>query len=213
MSLTASTTSLLASSDTSVITPSQLALIGLIIAITALMLISTRRKWRESQNSPRSYTRELYKRLKEEKTTISDVQEVMLELEQLARNIHGQIDTRFAKLEKAIHDADERIEQLSRLIRAAGGQPAIDVTVTDKTPTGPAPDGHANDSAVAEVPHADVFRLADAGMEPAEIAKELGSPIGEVELILALRKTRRESAVSAAASLDAAGSDHTAALP
>jgi hypothetical protein len=213
MSLTASTTSLLASSDTSVITPSQLALIGLIVAITALMLISTRRKWRESQNSPRSYTRELYKRLKEEKSTISDVQEVMLELEQLARNIHGQIDTRFAKMEKAIHDADERIEQLSRLIRAAGGQPAIDVTVTDKTATDPASDGDANDSAVAEAPHADVFRLADAGMAPAEIAKELGSPIGEVELILALRKTRRESAVSAAAGLDAAGSDHTAALP
>jgi hypothetical protein len=212
MSLAVLALLLAASTDTPVITPSQLALIGLIVAITALMLISTRRKWRESRNSPQSYTRELYKRLKEEKSTISDVQEVMLELEQLARNIHGQIDTRFAKLEKAIHDADERIEHLSRLIRAAAGEPTIDVTVTDKTATGPAPDERADDSGTAGSLHADVLRLADAGMEPAEIARELGNPIGEVELVLALRKTRRECAVSAAVNSPGPGPDNAAAL-
>jgi hypothetical protein len=35
--------------------------------------------------------------------------------------------------------------------------------------------------------HAEVYRLADQGQTPQQIAQRLGRPSGEIELILALR--------------------------
>jgi hypothetical protein len=182
------------------ITTPQLALLGIIVAVTTIMLISTRRKIREAKNTPRTYARELYSRLKEEKTTINEVQEVMIEMEELARHIHGRIDTRYAKLEKVIRDADERIDKLSRLVRAAQGDATADVTVAD---TEPSKDSRSDKPEEVPAAHADVCRLADAGLRPMDIAKEVGSTIGEVELILALRKTRRAATAPAESISDA----------
>ncbi len=56
--------------------------------------------------------------------------------------------------------------------------------------------------------HADIYRLADGGRSPHQIAQELGRPYGEVELILHLRSTRPrqgdlwEQPAPAAAALD-----------
>jgi len=175
----------LVASDDALITGRQLAILLGVIIITSLMLISARRKIRESRNTPRAYSRDLYARLKEEKTAIGNMQEVMLELEQLARQIHGQIDTRYAKLEAVIRDADQRIETLSRLTRTQDDAPVLDVTVgiEQNEEHDPATDN-------AALPHADVHRLADAGLGVVQIAKETDRNVGEVELILALRKTR-----------------------
>ncbi len=35
----------------------------------------------------------------------------------------------------------------------------------------------------------DIYHLADYGFAPAEIARRVGSPIGEVELVLSLRQS------------------------
>ena len=192
---------------TPLITTPQLALLGIIVAVTTIMLISTRRRIREARNTPRTYARELYGRLKEEKTTINEAQEVMIEMEELARHIHGRIDTRYAKLEKAIRDADERIDKLSRLVRAAQNGATVDVTAADTDQSAdPPPDKPG------EVPagHANVCRLADAGLGPRDIAEEADSTIGEVELILSLRKTREEAASPTGPISDVPQPGHTA---
>lgn len=173
------------------ISPRQIAVLAVIVVVTVFMLLSTRRKIREAQNTPRAYARDQYRRLKEEKLAIGGAQEVMVEMEQLARHIHGQVDTRFAKLEALLRDADRKIAELKRLSVTGDAARGLDVTVDGPTdePSGEPPD--VKTAPAAEVLHSAVHRLADAGLSPSEIAAEEGRKIGEVELILALRKTRR----------------------
>ena len=112
-----------------------------------------------------------------------DMQELLVELQELSREINAQIDTKFAKLEAALRNADDRIEQLERLIRQVANVPNLDVTVGD----GPCPDPQRPASSEADSKKALIYSLADAGKTPVEIAQETGTHTGEVELILALR--------------------------
>jgi len=104
-----------------------------------------------------------------------DLETLIGELQDLSRKIGAEIDTRYAKLEASIRDADRRIAVLSRLTRETGGQA-----------DGPAQESPGNDSRYAAV-----YELADAGFSCVEIAKDLGKTPGEIELILNLRRTAR----------------------
>jgi hypothetical protein len=113
----------------------------------------------------------------------SDMQELLVELQELSRAINSQIDTKFSKLEASIRNADERIERLERLIRQATGVKGIDVTVGGT----PDPEARTPQDPAVGPNKALIYSLADAGKTPVEIARETGVNTGEVELILALR--------------------------
>jgi len=100
---------------------------------------------------------------------------VMLQLEELARSTTAQIETRFAKLEILLAEADTKIAQLQTLLATLNARPV---------------NGSANALAgdVIRPEHRRIHDLADAGRSPVEIAQEVGRDVGEVELILALRK-------------------------
>lgn len=101
-----------------------------------------------------------------------DMDDLMVELQELSRKISAEIDTRYAKLEAALRDADRRIAVLNRLARQADpGSPVSAATGSD-----------------ADSRHTVVYELADAGFTPVEIARDLGRTPGEVELILNLRR-------------------------
>jgi hypothetical protein len=164
-----------------------------------IVMRSTYRRVSESRRQPRDTAREMYRDLSDRSEARRDVEQVMLELDALARQIHGRIDTRIAKLESIIKDADERIDKLSRLGRKAEGRSTVDVTVggdahyeaavparSPAVPQGAGAD--CNDRQTA------IYGLADAGMTASQISEKLGHPVGEVELIIALRKTRLEAA-------------------
>jgi hypothetical protein len=103
---------------------------------------------------------------------------LIVELAQMARQITAQLDTRSAKLEVLIREADEKIAALKSL----PAPPAVR----------PDPPPGAQEPADLEDPrHAPVYLLSDAGMNPAQIAQRLNRPGGEVELILALRSKKR----------------------
>ncbi|HPU24926.1 MAG TPA: hypothetical protein PK458_01985 [Phycisphaerae bacterium] len=104
-----------------------------------------------------------------------DLEALIGELQDLSRKISAEIDTRFAKLESSIRDADRRIAVLNRLARELG----------ERVPDAAA-DGDENDSR-----YGIVYELADAGFSCVEIAKDLGKTPGEIELILNLRRTAR----------------------
>lgn len=165
----------------------QLVLILVILVVSALMLLSTRRRLRDSRSSPKAYAREQIARLRDEHAVVSDMEEVMARLEQVAREIQARIDTRFAKLESVIRDADQRTDRLERLIRRADGDPEIDVTVDD-TETSAPPQSPESAASADGAQHAAVYELADAGQSPVEIAEQTGQSTGEIELILALRR-------------------------
>jgi hypothetical protein len=161
---------------------SQLSLLVLVLGVIGLLLIMTRRRLRESQNSPRAYAREQIRRIRDERKVNHEVQDVMVELQQVSREVGAQIETRFAKLESAIRSADQRIDRLTRLIRQADGKATVDVTVAEDTGAG---DAAAQSGSTRRL----AYQLADAGRTPVEIARDLGTTSGEVELILALRPT------------------------
>jgi hypothetical protein len=99
------------------------------------------------------------------------------------------LDTRLAKLEALIRDADERIDRLQRLTRQVQGEPALDVTVDDEEASAPSP----TRTTPAEHRHAEIYSLADQGRAAADIAHELSRPVGEVELILSLRRVKSQT--------------------
>lgn len=102
-----------------------------------------------------------------------NMESLLIELQELSRKINAEIDTRYAKLEAAIQDADRRIAALSRLSRSS---------TAEKSEKPSTDSDHA-------VRHAIIYELADAGFTPVEIAKDLGKSTGEVELILNLRRS------------------------
>jgi hypothetical protein len=204
-------------------------LVGLVAAFTGVVLIGTRRKlrrlnaqdgWQGAKSEYQSMSSRAQQR---------ELEDAVIELDRLARQINAQLDTRFAKLETVVRDADERIDTLQRLLRQSQGESTLDVTVEASHGESDAAAGDARshsaatgaDSNAAEsggrgsrkragassedaprdgagssrvsTPHATVHRLADEGLSAAEIARRVQQPVGEIELILALRRTQQRA--------------------
>lgn len=158
-----------------------------------LIMMSTARRIRRSRNTPAEDVRKQFAELSRRSGSGREADDALKELDQLSREVIGRLDTRFAKLESVIRDADQRIDHLARLLREVRGEPAIDVLVGDE-PRNSASPHHAkpgNDD-IQEV----VLRLHDAGQSPFNIAETVGRPIGEVELMIALRRVREGASAS-----------------
>ncbi|MEK6675906.1 MAG: hypothetical protein AABZ47_09665 [Planctomycetota bacterium] len=119
--------------------------------------------------------------------TLRNIEAAMTQLDELARQITGRIDAKLSQLDIALREADVRIDSLSRRTRSANGQETVDVTLEDESRVGLS---MQPSSSVSPDPHQPVYQLADSGLAPIDVAQELGRPTGEVELILALRRTR-----------------------
>jgi hypothetical protein len=111
------------------------------------------------------------------------MQNLLVELSEMTRQISAQLDTRTQKLQMLISDADERITELKKLQNMPPSQPIAQprATVTPSvTRNIPIPDP-------VDEKHRPIYALSDQGKSAADIARELSRPAGEVELILALR--------------------------
>jgi len=167
-------------------------LLGIILVAVSLIIVATRRRAADRAGSPREYAREQIARLREEHAVKSDMESLLVQLTELSREINAQIDTRFAKLEQAIADADERIAALEALLRRAAGIENVDVVVTDdgvsetetKRP-------ESIEAEPADPRYTRIYELADQGLSAVEIAQQVGQTAGEVELILNLRRGKR----------------------
>jgi hypothetical protein len=129
--------------------------------------------------------------LAQQRAVERDMSNLLVELSEMARQMTAQLDTRAAKLELLLKEADERIA----LLRSAGAHQA-----DSAAPMAP-PNASEGVIIEARVPsiitrlpepkidprHAQVYDLADEGLSPPEIARQLDRPSGEIELILALR--------------------------
>jgi len=119
--------------------------------------------------------------LSQHKTVEREMQNLLVELSEMSRQMTAQIDTRSAKLDALIREADEKIAELRALESQIPRGPAAQSIDSYRLPLPPSP-------AMEEDPrHAPVYRLADQGKSSPQIAMELGRPSGEIELILALR--------------------------
>jgi hypothetical protein len=173
--------------------PQIVMLVLAVICLTAVM-VATRRRIRDSQRQPSHTARERFTQRQEQSRSVRDIEQVMLELDQLSRQIHGRIDTKLARLEAVIRDADARIEKLTGLADKADGRPQFEITLDEEQPHECQVDDPAPPT---DERHQDVFQLAERGLSPLEIAQKLDRPVGEIELILALQQTRKKVAGSA----------------
>lgn len=112
--------------------------------------------------------------------------ELLVELEQMARQMTAQLDTRARKLELLIKEADEKIAALQN----SGNSHAVAPTFI------PAETAPGMQESVADQRHVEVHELADAGQSARQIAQQLGRPQGEIELILHLRPRLAEAAAT-----------------
>src|SRR5665213_4586253 len=127
-----------------------------------------------------------------------DMTNLLVQLSEMARQVTAQLDTRTAKLELLIKDADERLAALKDATKhqsnSNGGNGNGNSNGNGN--------GHARDDQaesppsqpaaalpeVVESPHRNVYELADQKLTPQQIAQKLCRPQGEIELILALRE-------------------------
>ena len=128
--------------------------------------------------------------LAQQRSTERQMETLLVELSEMARQITAQLDTRSQKLEMLIREADEKIAALQQ-----GKSNGIGTTTTT---AGMSPDPSEVQShrlePRADEPidprHQEVYTLADQGAAAPDIARQLNRPRGEVELILALRPRR-----------------------
>ena len=129
--------------------------------------------------------------LSQQKALERDMQNVVVELSEMTRQMSSQLETRYLKLERLIHEADLKAAELQQTIDAIAAQ--ADALAPPSTPPPVSRSGRptlrlvsdANDH--TEERWAEVYRLSDEGLSLVQIARQLGRPNGEIELILALR--------------------------
>jgi hypothetical protein len=110
--------------------------------------------------------------------------DLIVELEKMARQMTAQLDTRGARLEALLREADERIETLRSLGEAGNRAGRLRLAAP----------AEAVASEADEIPdprHIEIYELAQTGQSAHQIAQRLGRPYGEIELILALRGHER----------------------
>lgn len=132
------------------------------------------------------------------RATERQLEGLLVDLEQMSRQISAQLDTRAARLEALLNEADEKLAALDRANQlplaasprerdpfsiskpqAAVERPAS-ANPTEPSNLSPPPDG-------VDRTTARIYALSDEGRPTGQIAMEINRPQGEVELILALR--------------------------
>jgi hypothetical protein len=134
-----------------------------------------------------------------------------VEMHETARKLCAQLDSKMGALEQLIREADRAAARLEAALAAGRGgeSPSRWGPAPADAPPAP-PEGPSESPPVsqaeglrsagpADVPAAhppterryeEIYTLADYGLAPSEIAHRVGSPVGEVELILSLRGKR-----------------------
>ena len=106
----------------------------MLMVTLGLSTIAMRR--RRSTRTPdiREFAREQATKLRQQQGVREDMEQIFVQISELARELNAQMDTRFAKLEQTIATADARIASLEALLRQAAGVKGIDVLVQDDAP-------------------------------------------------------------------------------
>ncbi len=167
----------------------------LILAFSFFMMRRTRKRLARGQTHQQLSARE---RVNERYDTSarqmhSQMGELMAELADLARQVNGQLDTRMARLEILLQQADKTLARLE----AAGKQSVNGKAASNNynMPTGNGNEDVKSTQSQWQPPrnpllkspfHQEVISLAQAGEKAVNIAQKLGRPVGEIELILSL---------------------------
>ncbi|MHC5001682.1 MAG: hypothetical protein ACYTJ0_01025, partial [Planctomycetota bacterium] len=131
-----------------------------------------------ARNARRPDPRESIEQARSHRHATGDAEAVASRLLDLSQRLAAQLDDKAERLEQLLADADDRLARLEGAVIDApvGSVPA---------PGTPSPRVEPPSDPLT----CSVYRLADAGRQPVEIARELDEQVGKVELILALRES------------------------
>lgn len=157
------------------------------------------RRTTPSEGTARQYRREIESANAHTASIKGDMEHLLIELDKVSKEISGQVETKFARLDAIITEADRRIAALRIILdaaKAAGASLGVEDTLerapsaTDATtrPSTLDVSSDVRDPEAINAQHDEIFALADQGMLPLEIARKLDRRVGEVELILNLRQ-------------------------
>jgi hypothetical protein len=148
-------------------------LAGLVLIVGSLAWMSMRRGRRNQPERRTSLHAEKHnERL--EKQARQDIDELMVRLEEVSREICGKVDTRFVRLEQVIAEADQKLAALKAAVRrqdANGDSPPFPAAIDPK--------------------HLEVCRRFNEGQAVVAIARDMGLAPGEIELIVSLERSRK----------------------
>ncbi|HEY0010038.1 MAG TPA: hypothetical protein VGB55_15025 [Tepidisphaeraceae bacterium] len=131
--------------------------------------------------------------LSQQRSVERQMETLLVELSEMSRQMSAQLETRSAKLEILIKDADDaiarlkdaahQIEHLPPRQNSHRDAPAAHATIDYSAPLPPIT------PAVSDVDarHIEIYVLSRDGRTADQIAHTLDRPVGEIELILALR--------------------------
>jgi hypothetical protein len=190
--------------------PRTLCLILLAVA-AAFLLVRTRsqlarqrQRWAEEETESRGHG-ETPKKASAPGCPPGDLAQWEVEMHETARRLSAQLDAKLILLQSLIVEADRAAARLEEgLDRAHPTLPPGSQAESLRPAAGPAADVPQGPEAVAADPNLssvagasdrarrreEIYRLADYGFAAADIARRLGSPVGEVELILGLRNSK-----------------------
>ena len=177
-------------------------LLLVLCAIVIMVVLLRRHQFRGT--TQRDMARDHIARLRDQHRLRESMDELLVQLEEVSRNVGAQVDTKFAKLEKVIRDADDRIARLEAALGQSGCEPDQPPTRRPATSIEPAARPTRDGSGVNPQPRSEpasvrkpgdprfqrVYELVDSGASAVKAAEQLNMPLGEVELILNLRKLR-----------------------
>lgn len=167
---------------------------AVLLAVSGLLLLRTQRYFaRQARSGPPSGDSEPRRptRPVREGPLADAAGNWEVQMHELARDLSGRLDSKMGALEHLIRDADRAAARLEAALRA--GSPASGASRGEPSSSqaeGLRPGRPTMTEAAPPGRYDEIYLLADYGHPAAEIAQRLGLPIGEVELILSLRKQR-----------------------
>jgi hypothetical protein len=156
-------------------------LVAALLMITFSLMSRLRKRRRGSVTEPTQL--ENVERMRQLRGMRGDLEDLMVEIEQLAKRLGAQLDAKSVQIEQLLAEAEQKIAQLNSL---RANSVASNNNNTGQRDPGDIPGAGAG--AIPDDPLArSVYELADQGNDSAQIARELDEHVGKVELILALR--------------------------
>ncbi len=133
-----------------------------------------------------------------------DMQGLLVEYERMIRNMTAGVDTRAARLEALMREADQKIEAMRAALGHSDSATPKQPESADRPPlrlVQPTPDEAASQDSPAR-PAADdedsryteIYSLLDQGLSAKEVARRLGTTDGEILLIQSIRAGRKREA-------------------
>ena len=169
---------------------------GAVLLISGILLFQSNRYF-SRQTKRRSFSETLHEPKKESESVRAlphEGERWEVQMRELARELSARLDSKMGALEQLIVEADRaaaRLEQASSVARHGQQGEASGIDVSELA-VGAAAGTPARAGAASgyQERYEEIYLLSDYGYPPEEIAHRVGSPVGEVELILGLRKKR-----------------------